>query len=875
MKLSLTTKVLCFSFVVIIVPCVSILITSTKLLEKPLMHEINSSIYSMQRVVDDRTKEAERKYLSMAELIAKQPDLIDAVMAGRVPEVQQLGKYWQDKSDADFVTITDAAGVVVGRGHSSKVGDAVLNQETVVNALAGRGSVGLVSGTVEPYTIRAGYPLVRGDKVVGSINLGISLTNPRFVDALKKMLHMEVTIFKGADRVMTTVMVDGKRAVGTKLSDPVIINQVLELGQTYQGTTQILGITYNTVYWPIRGMDGKILGLYFLGKPISDLLADHMRAIWVCLALAGGIAVVLLGVTAMCVVRFLQPIKQATAFAEAVAEGNLSSRLDVHSKDEVGTLAEALRTMVSQLKERLGFSQGIMTGMVDPLLVADQQGKAAYMNRHFAQYTGLSGKPEDYYGRSLGEIFYGEPERETVLDKANKEQHPVVNVPLSWFNHRKEKKHMLLTAVPLSDLDNKPIGSFLIITDMTAVKNQQERVLALNEHISMSTRNAQGLSTRQFTTFEELAVQINKTTEAATLQQQASERTAEDIVSMRETLDSLAERARQTTEQACRSRDEAAAGASVVQQTLDGISRVADFATRMEESMRELGNKATSITHVVELIKDIADQTNLLALNAAIEAARAGESGRGFAVVADEVRKLAEKTMSATADVNVSISALQKQVEASVKLTRQTVNITSSSTELARKSGESLNSIVDIADSTVNEVDAIAAATVEQSMKSAKMVASVERISGMAQDSARSMQDSTNLVTQLSQMSTEFKSIIDSMGSDRRHQERYPVDFFYTVELEDKPGNIIKCRLFNISRHGMNLELPSDETELRSGGLVKLRGVGKPLDKLLHQVRGSLLWHDGIFCGVELENALEVDPAWLQKVVSSEQGGES
>jgi methyl-accepting chemotaxis protein len=72
-------------------------------------------------------------------------------------------------------------------------------------------------------------------------------------------------------------------------------------------------------------------------------------------------------------------------------------------------------------------------------------------------------------------------------------------------------------------------------------------------------------------------------------------------------------------------------GSGVVQETVFGMSDIADMVRETAITIAGLGSHSDQIGEIVGTIEDIADQTNLLALNAAIEAARAGEQGRGFA----------------------------------------------------------------------------------------------------------------------------------------------------------------------------------------------------------------------------------------------------
>jgi methyl-accepting chemotaxis protein len=258
----------------------------------------------------------------------------------------------------------------------------------------------------------------------------------------------------------------------------------------------------------------------------------------------------------------------------------------------------------------------------------------------------------------------------------------------------------------------------------------------------------------------ELAATARETAEQSAQQQQQAERITLTMNEMSAAVQEISQTTQNAAVDARKAEESAHSGGQTVQSTVQTIGNLLTSNQETSSRIEELGRSSDAIGRIINVINEIAGQTNLLALNASIEAARAGEHGRGFAVVAGEVRRLAERTSSATKEIDVTVHAIQEGTKEAVEAMRSSMSHVQSGADSARSAGEALTSIIHGSESVQKMVTQIAAAATEQSYSTESVTASVKDIVSIIEHTAASSQQSVEACEQLSNLANELTGLV-------------------------------------------------------------------------------------------------------------------
>jgi len=399
MRISVATKLICSFVIIVILTGVISIVVGIRLISGRVVGETQEKVANDLNAAREIYLSHIRDLRNLIRFTADRYTIREAMTAGRIGSEYQKLKRIKDEEGLDILTVMDREGKVLLRVNNPDLfGDSQSKDELVECALATKKPVAatkvvqaaelekeskkLVDRVYFKFIdtpkarprreteetagmmITAAAPILDfNNNLMGIVYGGILLNrNYEIVDKIKQTVYQGMkykgkdmgtaTIFQDDVRISTNVLrEDGSRAVGTRLAENVY-EQVIVKGVPWIDRAFVVNNWYITAYEPIKAINGKIIGILYVG--VLEEKYDDIRRQTI---------LIFLGVTTLSLITSLalsyllsgnisSSIGKLASAARQMATGNLDIQVDVKSKDEVGELAGTFNLMAAALRER-------------------------------------------------------------------------------------------------------------------------------------------------------------------------------------------------------------------------------------------------------------------------------------------------------------------------------------------------------------------------------------------------------------------------------------------------------------------------------------------------------------------------------------------
>ncbi len=418
----------------------------------------------------------------------------------------------------------------------------------------------------------------------------------------------------------------------------------------------------------------------------------------------------------------IKPLTGMMQVARRISECDLTDRLEVTSKDELGLLADSLNRTAENLALTLARVKGVSEEVAS---VIERIGNTGEVVARGAQTTFQSVDETSSSMEQMIASLKGIAENVEVLAQS-----------------AEESSSSILEMAATNDEVAENIQALAASVEETTAAIEQ-----MNTGIKAVARNIDELSA----TAEETSSSMNEMDVSISQVEMNANETAR-----------LSEQVSQDAEK----------GVQAIQKTIVGIDRIKLSSKEAADVIESLGQKINTIGNILNVIDDVAEQTNLLALNAAIIAAQAGEHGKGFAVVADEIKDLAERTGASTKEISQLIKSVQDESRNAIGAVNRGVKNVEDGVRIGGEAERALKKIFESSNKATQMVKAIARATVEQARGSKQVTTAINRIADTVQQISRVSSEQARGSEQIMKSAEKMRLITKQVERSSQEQAR-------------------------------------------------------------------------------------------------------
>jgi len=393
---SLRTKLILSFLTVIIIGGLISLVIGSRLVRRTLIDQaqlkVRHDLAAAWMVFNEKLNDIQQ----IVTLTAARESILEALKTGNTALLERYLSRVRTDFGLDILTLTDGTGKVIVRTRNpEKVGDSQAEDELIRWALKGGVSAHpeVISGDQlrlegEDLAAQAYFQYIptpraapktkdfessglvlkaaaaiqdEKHRILGVLYGGILLNrNYEIVDRIKEIVFKgekykgrdvgTATIFLNDLRISTNVRNErGERAIGTLLSAEVK-KAVLEEGKAWIDRAFVVTDWYITAYEPIKNVEGKIIGILYVGMLEKPYIDTANRVMLTFTLMASLCVVFLLIILYFSTTQITRPLQRMVIATEEIAKGDLSHKVDIKSRDELGFLATSFNEMIDQLR---------------------------------------------------------------------------------------------------------------------------------------------------------------------------------------------------------------------------------------------------------------------------------------------------------------------------------------------------------------------------------------------------------------------------------------------------------------------------------------------------------------------------------------------
>ncbi|WP_428484991.1 methyl-accepting chemotaxis protein [Rhodopila sp.] len=491
--------------------------------------------------------------------------------------------------------------------------------------------------------------LMQGSQVVSGLD--------RLVEDVGNITHGVVTVFAGDTRIATTVpRPGGGRATGTKLAAGPAYDAVISHGKSYRGTANILGVSYFTVYEPLRDMAGKQVGILFVGVASATVQDVVDKIIWHG-SVAALVVILVVGAVGWSILRAtMRPLRQLAGSVGMISDGHLD--LPVPCADRTDQLGEIGRA-VEMLRLKAQRAQ-----ILETQAAADHE---AGVRRQIAQDQVTRDFSKSVSGVLTGLVGSAENMRKAAGETVEAAEATHKDMAATVSDAEQSSHNLSRVAAATEQLTASVSEIFRQVNQASQAAEDAVHQARATDTTMHSLSEAAGQIGAVVALINSIAGQTNLLALNATIEAARAGEAGKGFAVVASEVKQLATQTAQATQQigvqvaAIQTATGEVAGA--VHKVTEAIGRVSDVATAIATAVEEQGSATREIATQVNEVAQATNKATRAMLDASSTAERSGQSSQAVLAVADQVMRMSGTLREEVDHFSTAMNASQQSGE--------------------------------------------------------------------------------------------------------------------------------------------------------------------------------------------------------------------